>query len=147
MVPSGGSFGIRSIFEDRKGRFWLCNTWHKYTFDFEKTSKSDRLQYQKSEGIGNAKVFGGDEYIYYSYILEDNNENIWLTTWNKGVFKYDGKEITHYSVKAGAKDVNLISMYKDNQGDLWLGTPENGVYKLNGNTFERFNPTKAYNRH
>ena len=52
-VPNGGTFGIRSIFEDKEGRFWFCNTWHKYIFDFQNTAKSDRLQYQKIAGIGN----------------------------------------------------------------------------------------------
>ena len=61
-----------------------------------------------------------------------------MTTWDKGVYKYDGKTITNYAVKDGTKDVNLVSMYKDNQGNLWLGTPENGTFKFNGNTFERF---------
>ncbi len=137
---SGGTFGIRSIFEDKESSFWFCNTWHHYIFDFDKTIKSDRLQYQKTNGIGNAKIFGGDEYIYYSYIIEDNNGNIWLTTWDKGVYKYDGKNITNYSVKDGTKDANLVSMYKDNQGDLWLGTPDNGTFKFNGKTFEKFKP-------
>jgi hypothetical protein len=140
IVPSGGSFGIRSIFEDKKGDFWFCNTWHRYIFDFDKTTKSDRLQYKKSQGIGNVKIVGGDEYIYFSYIVEDNNGHIWLTTWDTGVFKYDGKNFTNYSVKDGTKNVNLVSMYKDNQGELWLGTPDNGTYKFNGNTFEKFNP-------
>jgi ligand-binding sensor domain-containing protein len=138
ITPSGGTFGIRSIFEDKKGHFWLCNTWHRYIFDFDKTAKSDRLQYQKTEGIGDAKIFNGDPYIYYSHIVEDNQGNIWLTTWSQGVYKYDGKNITHYAVKDGSKEVNLVSMYKDKQGDLWLGTPENGAFKFNGNTFERF---------
>lgn len=140
IVPEGGSFGIRSIFEDKDGSFWFCNTWHKYIFDFDKTTKSDRLQYQQTTGIGNAKIFGGDDYIYYSYLIEDNKGNIWLTTWDKGVFKYDGKNIINYSVKDGSKDVNLVSMYKDKQGDLWLGTPENGTFKFNGNAFEKFKP-------
>ncbi len=140
IAPAGGTFGIRSIFEDKEGSFWLCNTWHKYLFDFEKTTKSDRLQYQKIEGIGNAATFGGDEYIYYSHIVEDNNGNIWLTTWDQGVYKYDGKNITNYAVKDNNKAVNLISMYKDNQGNLWLGTPENGAFKFNGKAFERFKP-------
>ena len=140
IAPSGGTFGIRSIFEDREGSFWFCNTRHRYIFDFDKTTKSDRLQYQKTKGIGNAKIFGGDEYVYYSYIVEDRHGNIWLTTWDKGVYKYDGENITNYIVKDGAEEVNLVSMYQDNQGDLWLGTPENGAFKFNGNTFERFNP-------
>ena len=32
--------------EDKDGSFWFCNTWHRYIFDFDKTTKSDRLQYQ-----------------------------------------------------------------------------------------------------
>jgi ligand-binding sensor domain-containing protein len=138
IAPSGGTFGIRSIFEDKEGSFWICNTWHRYIFDFAKTAKSDRLQYQKTNGIGNARIFDGDEYVYFSYIVEDKSGNIWLTTWDKGVYKYDGKIITNYAVKDGKKDVNLVSMYKDNHGDLWLGTPDNGVFKFNGTSFERF---------
>lgn len=140
VSSNGGTFGIRSIFEDRNGDFWLCNTWHKYKFDFEKTIKSARLQYHKTRGIGDAQIFGGEEYIYYSHILEDHDGTIWLTTWDKGVYKYDGKTITNYTVKDDNKDVQLVSMYKDNQGNLWLGTPENGTFKFNGNTFEKFNP-------
>jgi Two component regulator propeller len=139
-TPNGGSFGIRSIFEDKGGRFWFCNTWHQYVVNAEETAKSDRLKYEKINGIGNAKIFGGDEYIYYSHIVEDSEEDIWLTTWDKGVFKYDGKNITQYAVLSGSKNINLVSMYKDNQGDLWLGTPENGAYKFNGKTFEKFKP-------
>jgi hypothetical protein len=122
----------------KKVFFWICNTWHRYIFDFDKTKKSDRLQYQITEGIGNKKIFNGDEYIYYSYIIEDINGNIWLTTWDKGVYKFDGKNIVNYLVKDGSKEVNLVSIYKDNQGNLWLGTLENGIFKFNGNTFERF---------
>jgi len=140
IVPNGGSFGIRSIFEDREGSFWICNTLHRYVFDIDKTEKNDRLQYQKINGIGDAEIFGGDDYIYYSYIVEGNTGDLWLTTWDKGVYRYDGKNITHYPVKDGNKDVNLVSMYKDNQGILWLGTPENGAFKFNGNTFEKFKP-------
>ena len=140
LVPEGGSFGIRSIFEDREGSFWFCNTQHRYLFNSKETAKSDRLKYQKLNGIGNAQIFGGENYIYYSYIVEDNLGNIYLTTWDKGVFKYEEKTITRYEIKNGSKVVNLVSMYKDNQGNLWLGTTENGAYKFNGKTFERFNP-------
>ncbi len=108
--------------------------------DLEATAKSDRLQYQKVKGIGTAKDFGGDPYIYYSNIIEDNNGAIWLTTWDQGVYKYDVKTIVNYPVKDGAAVVNLVSMYKDNQGNLWVGTPEHGAYKFNGTGFERFLP-------
>ena len=108
--------------------------------DEDATAKSDRLQYKKTKGIGDAIIFGGEEYIYYSHILDDDKGNIWLTTWDEGVYKYDGKTITNYPVKKGTEIVNVVSMYKDNQGFLWLGTTENGVYKYNGKTFVRFTP-------
>jgi len=139
-TPNGGSFGIRSIFEDKEGSFWFCNTLHRYLINRDNADENGKIKYKKIEGIGNAKIFGGDEYIYFSYILEDNNGDIWMTTWDKGVFKYDGKSITQYSVKDGSKNINLISMYKDKQGNLWLGTPENGAYRFNGNAFEKFIP-------
>lgn len=140
FVPRGGTFGIRSIFEDREGNFWICSTQNRFAFDFEETQKSDRLQYEKIEGIGNAEVFEGEDYIYYSHILEDNQGNIWLTTWEFGVYKFDGATITNYKVKDEGVDVNVISMYKDKSGDLWLGTPNNGVFKFDGNSFKRFVP-------
>jgi ligand-binding sensor domain-containing protein len=94
----------------------------------------------KVQGIGNAAIFDGDEYIYYSHIVENDKGAIWLTTWSQGVYKYDGTTITHYAVKDGLKDVNLVSMYKDTEGNLWLGTLENGVFKLKDDVFERFIP-------
>ncbi len=140
IAPSGGTFGIRSIFEDQKGDFWICNTQHRYHFDFKKSIEADRLRYLKEKGIGDSTIFGGDAYIYFSYIVEDKHHNIWLTTWDKGVYKYDGKDITNYTPKDNLKDVNLVSMYQDNHGDLWLGTLENGVFKYNGYAFEKFEP-------
>lgn len=109
-------------------------------FDDEKTAKSDQLHYQKIDGIGNEKIFDGAQYVYYSHIVEDNNGNIWLTTWDKGVYKYDGKNITNYPVKDGSVNVHLVSMYKDHQGNLWLGTPDKGTFRFNGTAFVKFNP-------
>jgi streptogramin lyase len=139
-APNGGTFGIRSIFEDRRGDFWLCNTRNRFVFDFDKTAGSDRLEYVKTDGIKDEALFNGAESIYFSHILEDPEGSIWLTHWTLGAFKYDGSNITRYSVKDGDQEVNLVSMYKDRQGNLWVGTPENGVFQFNGASFERFNP-------
>lgn len=138
IVPAGGSFGIRSIFEDKEGRFWICNTAQRFIFDDDKTNESDRLVYQKSEGIGNAEIFLGAEKIYYSHIVENNDGAIWLITWDQGVFKYDGTNITHFPIDGDQSTINLVSMHKDKHGTLWLGTNESGVFKFNGQKFERF---------
>jgi hypothetical protein len=62
---SGGTFGIRSVFEDKEGLFWLCNTEQRFQFDFTKTSGSDRLQYQKTAGIGKPTDYKIFDYIYF----------------------------------------------------------------------------------
>lgn len=36
-----------------------------------------------------------------------------MTTWDQGVYKFDGKNIINYSVREDNKVVNLVSMYKD----------------------------------
>jgi ligand-binding sensor domain-containing protein len=72
--------------------------------------------------------------------MEKNNNDLWMATYNKGVYCYNGQQITHYPVKYNGKDITVFSIYKDNNGDLWLGTHENGAYKFNGKTFEKFKP-------
>ena len=140
IAPNGGTFGIRSIFEDREGLFWICNTQQRFQFEKSPGKQNGLLQYTKLQGIGNANDFGGEDLVFYSYILEDNDGNIWLTTWEQGVFKFDGTKITRYLVQNGSKTVNLVSMHKDHQGVLWLGTIDHGAFKWDGKEFKRFNP-------
>ncbi|MEJ7625888.1 MAG: hypothetical protein WKF35_03410 [Ferruginibacter sp.] len=110
-IEGGGSFGIRSIIEDKEGKFWFCNTKYRYT------------------------IFPGE--IEKGLI---NKHHLWMATYGFGVWLYDGKKIIHYPVKDDAKNITLFSIYKDNLGMLWLGTHEGGAYTFNGKTFEKFKP-------
>jgi len=85
--------------------------------------------------------------IEYLSIAKDNNNELWIVTYNAGVWRYDGSNITHYPVQDDGKHINLFSIYKDNNGDLWLGTQANGVFKFNGKTFKKFKmaATTTYN--
>lgn len=142
--PGGGSFGIRSIIEDKEGKFWFCNTKYRYNIDpNDPAAKGNGLiKYKKEKGIDhvNIKTQYGEDVFYFMSIVEDNKRDLWMATYGGGVWRYDGKSMTHYPVKDGSKDITLFSIYKDNRGDLWLGTHEAGAYKFNGKTFERFRP-------
>ena len=72
--------------------------------------------------------------------MEKDNDDLWMATYNQGVWRYNGKQIAHYPVKYNGRDVTVFSIYKDNNGELWLGTHENGAFKFNGTTFEKFTP-------
>ena len=141
-VPNGGSFGIRSIIEDTKGKYWFCNTRYRYTISVDSTKENGSVfvKYDKEKGIDNLKATDGGDIIYFLSAVEDNEGDLWLATYNQGIYRYDGKSTTHYPVKDGSKDITVFSIYKDNQGELWLGTHETGAYKFNGKTFERFKP-------
>ena len=63
-----------------------------------------------------------------------------MATYDEGVWRNNGKNLLHYPVKDGDKEVLLFSIYLDRQGMLWLGTQGAGVYWFNGEAFVRFVP-------
>ena len=140
LVEGGGSFGIRSIIEDKEGNFWFCNTRYRYDiFPNDSISQGyNFINYKKEKGIDFSETNRGSDLIYYQCIVEDNKRNLWMSTYTGGVWQYDGENMTHYPLKDGSEDIKIISIYRDNHGDLWLGTQEEGVYKFNGKTFEKF---------
>ncbi|MFA7380772.1 MAG: two-component regulator propeller domain-containing protein [Bacteroidia bacterium] len=126
-------FGIRSIIEDSNGKFWFSNSLHR----FNVYGQDNKYNYSKEKGIGSLDGKKGGDLVAIISMEKDNND-LWMATYNKGVYCYNGQQITHYPIKYNGEDITVFSIYKDNNGDLWLGTHENGAYKFNGQTFERF---------
>lgn len=140
-TPAGGDFGIRSIIEDQEGYFWFCNMRYRYKFlprNFEK----NQLKYRKENGVVVSQKEDQNESPYFMSMTNDNIGDIWGVTYNGGVWRNTGKELIHYPVKEGGRDILLFSIYKDNQGVLWLGTHNDGVYKYIDGEFKRFIPLK-----
>lgn len=135
-TPSGGSFGIRAIFEDHNSHFWFCNT--RYRYQIDSSSVSDSIHYQKEKGIEISALNNTAKEIYFMSVVEDSLDNLWLATYDDGVWCKKEKEFIHYPIKNDDVDVLLFSIYKDNQGSLWLTTQNAGVYKYNGTDFEPF---------
>ena len=142
LIEGGGSFGIRSIIEDKEGKFWICNT--NYRYDILPTSPDDkdpsRIKYNREKGIENLITTRGKDHIYFMSSCRDDNGDLWLLTYQEGVWHYDGEKVTQYPVKFGDKNVTLFSIYKDKKGQLWLGSHEEGVFKFNGKSFEKYKP-------
>src|SRR5688572_3853140 len=136
-LHDGPANGVRSIIEDKDGYFWF-NTIYRYRVYDNNTDKQTFYSREKNIGSLDGKMDGNlNEYLS---IAKDNNNELWIATYRDGIWRYNGKNIIHYPVKDGTKDITVFSIYKDNYGDLWLGTHENGVYKFNGKTFEKFRP-------
>jgi ligand-binding sensor domain-containing protein len=131
-TPSGGSFGIRAMLEDKNGHFWFCNT--RYRYQISPDNISDSIHYQKEKGIERTTD------LYFMSIVESDTGDLWMATYDDGVWRKTENEFIHYPIKDGDIDVLLFSIYKDRQEGLWLTTHNAGIYKYNGLDFERFNP-------
>lgn len=132
-----GSFGTRSVVEDKDGKFWFCDSLHRYAVDL-----SDKAgpRFKKEEGIRDAKDATKPRIEGIISAVVDNAGVLWMATYGDGVWRYDGKEVTRYAVKDGDKDITVFTISKDNQGVLWLGTHAAGPYKFSGKAFEKFKP-------
>jgi ligand-binding sensor domain-containing protein len=134
-TPHGGDFGTRAIFEDKNGKFWINNTRFRYVIE-KYGNKS--VTFKKESGIGYLNKTNKMEFPFFLSITEDNKGNLWMATYENGVWKYNGKELIHFPIKDGETNVLLFTIYKDNKGVLWLGTHNAGVYTFNGHSFEKF---------
>lgn len=134
-TPNGGDFGTRAIFEDKNGKFWINNTRFRYVIE---TYGYKSVTFKKESGVGYLNKNKKMEFPFFLSITEDNKGNLWMATYENGVWKYNGKELIHFPIKDGETDVLLFTIYKDNKGVLWLGTHNAGVYTFNGHTFEKF---------
>ncbi len=138
VLDDGRVPGVRSIIEDKDGNFWLSNILSRYRI---KETKKGKLKYEKLSGIEQSEGQTKMALPYFmSAVVDDKNGDLWILTYEEGVWRYDGEKFSNYLIKDGEKTVLLYSMYKDNQGMIWLGTHDAGVYKFDGNHFEKFKP-------
>lgn len=136
-TPDGGSFGIRSMIQDRNHDFWICNT--KYRFEIKDPStESNLVQYERHEGVGELDGHNPKDPLYFMSIVEDGNGDLWMISYDDGVSRFTGSEYIHYPIENGGKEVNLFTMHLDNEGVLWLGSHNAGAWRFNGEEFEQF---------
>ena len=73
-------------------------------------------------------------------ILQDNNGNYWFASNGEGVYRYDGKALTHITQKDGLCSDFVLTIQQDINGKLWFSTRE-GICCYNGTTFTNYTDT------
>jgi ligand-binding sensor domain-containing protein len=68
-------------------------------------------------------------------IIQDKKGNIWLAS-AKGIFKYDGKALTHITDKVSS--ARFSSVLEDRKGNFWFGSAGSGVYNYDGKSFKKY---------
>jgi ligand-binding sensor domain-containing protein/signal transduction histidine kinase len=63
--------------------------------------------------------------------LVDHNGNIWLSSWDYGIIRYDGKFLTQYNNNHGLGNNMIRSIAQDKLGNIWFGTAGRGLSCIN----------------
>ena len=136
-TPSGGAFGIRSIFEDRAGDFWICQTrdCFKVSPGAIQTDGFDLLEYTKKPGLPDAQTDTAKNFTYYSSMAQDSAGALGMACGSGGVWKFDGKSVTRYPVGDEAYAMTILG---DREGKLWVGTLQQGAFVFGSDGFEAF---------
>ena len=67
-TPSGGAFGIRSVYQDQAGDFWVNNTRQRFEIsrDAKLEGKHGLVKYEKKKGLPSAQSATDKYFTYYS---------------------------------------------------------------------------------
>lgn len=136
-TPSGGNFGLRSVYEDRDGAFWICNTRQRFQVSAETRREGgfNQLVYSKLAGLPDANEADGENFTYFASVTQDPEGALWLACGTDGVWKYEAGNVHKYAIGDG---VFAMTVYRDNAGRTWVGTGEHGLYWLDGESLKPF---------
>ncbi len=78
------------------------------------------------------KTQGSNKYQNVDCGLQDKQGNIWFGTTGEGVYRFDGKLFTQFTMKDGLSSNCVWSILEDKTGNIWFGT-SNGICRSYGN--------------
>jgi ligand-binding sensor domain-containing protein len=117
----------KSILVDHTGNIWVGT--HGGIFIYNPSAeKAGGKSFSRFSLIPKINVAG---------IMEDRNGNIWFASSNNGVYRYDGKAITHFSEPDLLGENYAGGMAEDKAGNIWF-TMKNGICKYDGHAFTSY---------
>ena len=129
---------VRAIFEDSKGNMWFGNNGGGLFIYDGKTLRNLTAE----NGLGNTNFMKGKDLnnnpgtlARVWSITEDASGDIWASTIDAGVWRYEGKTLTNYTEKDGLSMPSIPLIFKDRKGDLWFCSEGGGIMKFNGKSF------------
>lgn len=79
----------------------------------------------------------------YIYDFLENDEGIWIATYNYGLILYDGVKTKNYSSHNGLESNMLYCLFEDKHENLWIGSDGHGVFKYNHGIIEIIDKTSG----
>lgn len=76
----------------------------------------------------------------------DQHNQLWITSYNKGLFKFTNDELSNFTQNSGLPVDNLKTIYEDNAGNLWFGTSGGGLVKFTSQAFTYYDNVQGLNQ-
>lgn len=108
------TYGSAALCFDHKGNLWMMETYGLYKYD------GSIYEYFNNNEI---------DYYFNNAIAIDNSDNVWVGTYDSGVYKFDGNNWAHFTTKDGLISNTIKSIAIDTAENIWFGTNE-GVSKF-----------------
>ena len=117
----------KSMVVDRLGKLWVGTHGGVYYYD----PAADRL--------GKPCFFLAREFptMNVAGIMEDSRGNLWVASSDKGVFRYDGRNMVNFNDKPALGENYAGGIAEDKKGNLWF-TMQGGICKFDGRTFTEY---------
>lgn len=88
--------------------------------------------YKKGVSIGNIDLGSGT-----LGMTKDKQGNVWIATWERGIYKYDGKNFINFSTKEGLTYNTFWGVNMDSSENIWFSSWGNGLFKYSNESFTR----------
>ncbi len=120
-----GSNYIYSTYTDKKNRTWFAKDGGGLAFK----DKEEIKTFNQSDSISNV-IYG---------IAEELDGNMWFTTANQGILKFDGNHFIHFNKKNKLISNTFQSLIIDNYGNcIFAGDDGISVYDKESNQFQNY---------
>jgi ligand-binding sensor domain-containing protein len=118
--PAFDHLNVTDMVKDKKGRIWVSGD--KGIFWKDKGNSSFSKMDLRTDYRENNLTDIID-------MLLDDRGNLWITSWHKGLFRYNLNSGRLYSYATGALGEAYV-LHQDRQGSLWVGTWGDGLLKV-----------------
>lgn len=113
----------------------------------ESQSQTDRANATSANSSEHPKMLRtlGNGYTQVGCGFQDRAGNLWFGTLNEGVYRYDGKTFTQFTVEDGLKDNAVNDIIEDKNGHILLGTNA-GICRYDGQIFTPYFEADTLNK-
>jgi two-component sensor histidine kinase/ligand-binding sensor domain-containing protein len=138
--PDIYDINITSITEDLSGVLWIIQ---------------DKKQFHKIKIIGPSHYqvkasridsIACPEDAIISGIHFDKQNQLWIATQNKGIYKLRHKELFNFNQSNGLPVDHINCVYEDVSGNVWIGTSGGGLVKFTNQAFAYYDNIEGLNQ-